>query len=83
MFGFKRWTTPKRLNSAHFQFLLDFLVGKQLLIRRFDVSDQFLYGESEAVLLVYDVTNRKSFADLTLWLEVGCGAKLDGSGVEY
>lgn len=31
-----------------------------------DVSDQFLYGESEAVLLVYDVTNRKSFADLTL-----------------
>ena len=44
-----------------------------------DVSDQFLYGESEAVLLVYDVTNRKSFADLTLWLEVDCGAKLDGS----
>ena len=33
---------------------------------------------------MYDVTNRKSFADLTLWLEVGCGAKLDGSaGVEY
>ncbi|CAJ1371438.1 unnamed protein product [Effrenium voratum] len=26
-------------------------------------------GSSNAVLLVYDVTNRKSFADLTLWLE--------------
>lgn len=37
-------------------------------------SDPFLVAQ--AVLLVYDVTNRKSFADLSLWLEdlAACGA---------
>lgn len=36
------------------------------------------------MLLVYDVTNRKSFADLTLWLEVGCGGSwMVSAGVEY
>jgi hypothetical protein len=34
----------------------------------------FAFGADKAVLLVYDVTNRKSFADLSLWLEeFGCG----------
>ncbi|CAJ1334072.1 unnamed protein product, partial [Effrenium voratum] len=55
------------------------VMGHDLKVNFFDTSggdefreirtDFYSMGSSNAVLLVYDVTNRKSFADLTLWLE--------------
>jgi len=55
------------------------VLGHDLKVNFFDTSggDEFReirtefynMGHASAVLLVYDVTNRKSFADLTLWLE--------------
>ncbi|CAK9094604.1 DnaJ homolog subfamily C member 27 (Rab and DnaJ domain-containing protein) [Durusdinium trenchii] len=55
------------------------VLGHDLKVNFFDTSggDEFReirtefynMGHSSAILLVYDVTNRKSFADLSLWLE--------------
>lgn len=55
------------------------VLGHDLKVNFFDTSggDEFreirtefyTMGQASAVLLVYDVTNRKSFADLSLWLE--------------
>ena len=42
-----------------------------------------MFRADKAVLLVYDVTNRKSFADLSLWLEeFGCGTWMSSAGRE-